>query len=257
MILANLDEEEYDMTQKLKVGIVADWNPEFRPHQVVNEVLQHAAQSLGIQVETIWLPTELLDEKPAEMKFRECDAIWGGPGSPYKSLSGALNGIRFARENDYPFIGTCAGFQHVVVEYARNVLGVKNATSAEYDSSASQLLVSPLACSLAGKTFQINVKRDTRAHQIYQQETITEHYYCNYGLNPQFQTEIQNVGLLISGIDETNEARILELPKHRFFIATLFVPQLFTNGSDPHPLIAAYLKAAIAFQIEKRFLKVS
>ena len=245
------------MTQKLKVGIIADFNSKFRPHQVTNEVLQHTAKALGVELEANWIPTELLDDKAGETILAQNDAIWGGTGSPYKSLAGALNGIRFARENDFPFIGTCAGFQHVVLEYARNVLGYQDAASAEYDSTAPKLVVTLLSCSLAGKTFQINVKPDTRAHQIYGKDVITEHYYCNYGLNPEFEKDIQDGGLLISGIDESNEARIVELPKHRFYLATLFVPQLFADVSEPHPLIVAYLKAAIAFQIERRFLKVS
>jgi CTP synthase (UTP-ammonia lyase) len=245
------------MTQRLKIGIIADFQSEFRPHQVTNEVLQHTARALDIEVEGCWVPTNLLEEESAQAVLQQFDAIWGGTGSPYKSLEGALTGFRFARENDYPFIGTCAGFQHVVLEYAQNVLGYKDALHAEYGSSGSHVFVTPLSCSLAGKTFQINVKRDTRAHQIYGQDVIIEHYYCNYGLNPEFQNEVEKGGLLISGIDESKEARILELPKHRFFIATLFVPQLFADVSEPHPLILAYLKAALAFQIEKRYLKVS
>jgi len=245
------------MSSTVRIGLMADFNPAFPPHRVVNEVLQHVAQSLGVQIEDCWLPTESLAEKDSETALAQFDALWCAPGSPYKSLRGALNGIRFARERDYPFIGTCGGFQHTVLEYARNVLGYEDADSEEHDPSAGKLFITPLSCFLAGKTFQVKVRRDTRAYQIYEKEEITEHYYCQFGLNPEFHDEIERGGLSISGIDETAEARIIELPHHRFFIATLFVPQLFSGVSEPHALIVAFVKAALVFQREKHLSALS
>ena len=236
------------MAQPLRVGIIADYNPEFRPHQVANEALAHAAKSLDTLIEVTWLATESLADEASLNVLEEFDALWWGPGSPYKSLRGALNGIRFARERDYPFIGTCAGFQHIVLEHAINVLGVEDAASEEYDPDGSKLFISRLTCSVAGQTLKINVRPDTRAHRAYGREEISEHYYCSFGLNPDFQDEIDRGGLKIVGFDDDGEPRIVELPDHRFFIATLFVPQLFSDTQEPHPLIVAYLEAAMAFQ---------
>src|SRR5208282_6192757 len=98
------------------------------------------------------------------------------PGSPYKSLDGALAGIRYARENKVPFIGTCGGFQHLVIEYARNVMGFKDAAHAESDPYASCLFITPLSCSLVGKTMEVRVKPGTQAADIYRDTWASERY---------------------------------------------------------------------------------
>lgn len=231
------------MSQVIKIGIIGDFNPQFKPHLVTNETLEHAAQSLSVSLEMKWIPTLEL-EKNAQ-KLEQFDAIYCSPGSPYQSLHGALNGIRFARERKMPFIGCCAGFQHVVMEYAQNIIGYSDAASEEYDPEAATLFITKFACSIAGQKLKIRVKSDTRAFQIYGREEITEHYYCSFGLNPTFQQEIDRAGLRISGIDDIGEARIVELPDHRFFVATLYVPELFGSAKYPHPLIKNYLEAVL------------
>ncbi|MCI0489146.1 MAG: CTP synthase [Blastocatellia bacterium] len=239
------------MERTLKVGIIADYDPDFRPHRKANEVLTHSAKALSAPLEASWLPTEELTSEASLTRLEKFDALWCGPGSPYKSLQGALNAIRFARERDYPFIGTCAGFQHIVLEYAINVLGIEDAASEEYNPDGSKLFISRLACSVAGKTLKIKVKPDTLARATYGRQEINEHYYCNFGLNPAFQSQLEAGGLKVSGIDDDGEARILELRDRRFFIATLFVPQLFEENEGPHPLIVAYLEAAMAFHASR------
>lgn len=93
--------------------------------------------------------------------MREYDAFWCAPGSPYRSLTGALDAIRFAREERVPFIGTCGGFQHAVIEYARNVLGFADARHAEYDPYASSdLFISALSCSPFGETMRVEIEPD-------------------------------------------------------------------------------------------------
>jgi CTP synthase (UTP-ammonia lyase) len=154
------------------------------------------------------------------------DALWIAPGSPYKSLIGALNAIRYAREHDVPLLATCGGCQHVVIEYARNVLGFEDAAHAEYDPYASNLFITPLSCSLVGQTMQVEIEPGSRVEAIYGSRSAFEQYYCNFGLNPKVQQKLHDAGLRIVGRDANGEARILTLPKHRFFVATLFVPQL-------------------------------
>jgi CTP synthase (UTP-ammonia lyase) len=177
------------------------------------------------------------------------DALWCVPGSPFRSMTGALNAIRFARESDRPLIGTCAGFQHIVIEYARNVLGFADAQHAEYDASASTLFVTPLSCSLAGGvTLWVKVDPESRAGRAYQTPDVQEQYYCNFGLNPEYQALLHDGGLKVVGRDKDGEARVVELPDHRFFIGTLYVPQLNSAPEQPHPLVIAYLEAAVAYR---------
>jgi CTP synthase (UTP-ammonia lyase) len=120
------------MSQIIRVGIIGDFDPNFRPHTATDDALGHAAGAAGVTVEVEWLPTPPLEQQATDTVQR-FDALWCAPGSPYQSLNGALNAIRLAREEGRPFIGTCGGFQHVVIEYARNVLGFADAQHAEYD----------------------------------------------------------------------------------------------------------------------------
>jgi CTP synthase (UTP-ammonia lyase) len=112
--------------------------------------------------------------------------------------------------------------------------------------NASNLFISKLSCSLVGITQQVKIRPGTVVHQICQTEAVTEQFRCNYGLNPKYRDEISQSGLRVAGIDSEGEVRIVELSQHRFFVATLFLPQLSSTPETPHPLIMAYLKAARA-----------
>ncbi len=104
-----------------------------------------------------WLATETLAAAPDAVAF--ADVLWCAPGSPYRSLAGALAALRFGRENGIPTLGTCGGCQHIILEFARNVLGFDDAQHAEYDPYASRLFVSELTCSLAGQTMPVHCNR--------------------------------------------------------------------------------------------------
>src|SRR4051794_41657005 len=119
--------------QTLRLGIIGDFNPGNPLHIATTDAMEHAAATLGANVTSEWLPTG--DSHTYEL----FDALWCSPGSPYQSLDGALTGIRYARENGVPFIGTCGGFQHAVLEYARNVIGLREAKNAEYNPHAPLL----------------------------------------------------------------------------------------------------------------------
>lgn len=232
------------MTESLSLGIIGEYRTAFPPHQTLHQALAHAAAQLQMTIQISWLPTLSLEER-SEEKLQAFDALWCAPGSPYQSLSGALNAIRFARERNWPFLGTCAGFQHTVLEYARHVLKFEDAQHAEYDPDASLLFVSELSCTLVGKTMSVRLLPGSHVLDLYGQEEIAEEYYCTFGLNPVYQTVLHEGGLRIVGTDQNGEARIVELPQHRFFVATLFLPQFTSSPEHPHPLISAYLEAAL------------
>lgn len=238
------------MAETIRVGIIGDFDPNFRPHASTDEALGHAAGDAGVAVEVEWLPTPPLEQHAAETAQR-FDALWCAPGSPYQSLTGALKAIRLAREEGWPFIGTCGGFQHVVIEYARNVLGFADAQHAEYDPYASNLFISELTCALAGQQMRVEIKPDSKVRGFYGAGEAEEQYYCNFGLNPEHQSLIHEGGLCVVGVDQDGEARILEVPEHAFYVATLFVPQVTSSAEQPHPLIVAYLRAALAFKEER------
>jgi CTP synthase (UTP-ammonia lyase) len=228
---------------KLLVGIIGDFQPTYETHTATNAAFHHSADRLGVDVEVEWLLTTTL-AKDTGKKMAKFDAFLCAPGSPYESYEGALNGIRYAREKDRPFIGTCGGCQHAIVEYARNVMGIDDAEHAEEHPDADNLFVTPLTCSLVGKTEEVKLVHGTRAAKIYGAKSTMEKFYCNYGLNPARRRDIEAAGLCISGHDNGGEVRILELPKARFYFATLYVPQATSTNKHPHPMITGLLKAA-------------
>src|ERR1700691_2029880 len=177
------------------IGIIGDFNAENPTHLFTNQGIQHASNALEKAVEALWLPTD----QPTE--YGEFDGLFGSPGSPYSSLDGALAGIRYARENRVPFIGTCGGSQHLMIEYARNVMGLKDAAHAESDPYASCLFVTPLSCSLVGRTREVENDPERKPPAACQAARTMEAYYCNFGLNPDYRDRLEHAGLRITGKD--------------------------------------------------------
>lgn len=126
------------------------------------------------------------------------------------------------------------------------MLGIEDAEHEESAPEAPTLVVSRLVCSLAGKTDVISISPNTIAHRAYGRNEVTEQFRCNYGLNQNYLSYFSNGALKVTGTDRAGEARIVELSGHPFFVATLFLPQLLSQPGAPHPLVLAYLAAAIA-----------
>ncbi|MBA3790739.1 MAG: hypothetical protein M3Q54_01460 [Actinomycetota bacterium] len=232
------------MAEIVRVGIIGDHNPGKLSHKATDVALEHAAGYLSAGVEAEWLPTSSLEERAVAVVER-FDALWCAPGSPYESFDGALAAIRLAREGGVPFIGTCGGFQHVVIEYARNALGFTDARHAEYEPDSAEPFVSALSCSLVGENARVTLRLDTEIHAIYGGLEVEEEFLCSFGLDPRRRELLESGGMCVSGEDETGEARIVELPDHPFYIATLFVPQMRSSPENPHPLVVAFLRAAL------------
>jgi len=192
-----------------------------------------------MEVDSVWLSTAKIDQT----LFDRFSGIWVAPGSPYRNRNKTLWAIRYARENDIPCFGTCGGFQHMIIEYARNVLGFSDASHAEYDPYASNLFISSLACALAGREMKLTFSSGSRVAQIYGGTSATEQYYCNFGVNPDHVSLLKSGALMITGSDIEGEIRVIELPGHSFFLGTLFVPQTRSTAERPHPLVTAFLRA--------------
>jgi CTP synthase (UTP-ammonia lyase) len=132
----------------------------------------------------------------------------------------------------------------MILEYARNALGFVDAQHAEYDPYASELFITQLECSLVGRELVVALQPGSRIARIYGTLEAREQYYCNFGVNPERLAELQRGELRVTGSDADGEVRVVELPKHLFYIGTLFVPQLRSRIERPHPLITAFVRAA-------------
>jgi CTP synthase (UTP-ammonia lyase) len=249
------------VTEPIRIGILGDFNPEFRSHHATNDSLQHAARKLGMTVESVWLSTPSLLEPNAAANLESFDGLWASPGSPYKSFDGMLKGIEFARVHDWPFLGTCGGFQYTFIECARNVLGIQDATTAEEDPKAKNIIIYPVACAvphragdapkLSGRVSEIRLRPGSYLAGYYGKETVEEEFFCNYELNPEFEWTAMEAGFPVVARGPNEECRAIESPTHRFFIATLFQPQLSSKDKKPHPLVLAFVQAAADWSRKK------
>ena len=233
------------MTDELRIGIIGDRTPGFTPHDAIDAALAHSAARLGAEVVVEWFATPELERGAPEV-LAGCDALWCAPGGPYASLLGALDGIRVARETGVPFLGTCAGFQHGVVECARNVLGMAGATHPEYGEGTPDgpLMMDERLCSLVGETMAVQIL-DDRTREIYGSDQAIERYYCRFALNDAHRERLAGGGLVVAAVDEVDGgARIMRRADHPFFYLTLFVPQVASTPAEPHPLVSAYLGVA-------------
>jgi CTP synthase (UTP-ammonia lyase) len=161
-------------------------------------------------------------------------------------MEGALRTIRFARERNIPFLGTCGGFQHALIEYCRSVLALAGADHAESNPSASFALITPLSCPLRETAARIHLRPGSRAAAIYGRPETIETFNCGYGLSPEHQPLFSNGALRISGVADDGSVRIVELQDHAFFLAALFQPERSAERNHSHPLIVAFAHAALA-----------
>ncbi len=244
------------MSTAVRIGILGDFNSEFRSHHATTASLQHAAHKLNLEVESEWIPTPSLSGSGAEKILEGFDGLWASPGSPYKSFAGMLKGIEFARRRDWPFLGTCGGFQYALIEFARNVLGIADADSAENNSGSKNIVIYPVACAvpdrnggtpkLSGMVPDIRLRPGSYLQSFYgkHKEIVTEEYFCNFEVNPEYEWATMEAGFPVVARGAEGEIRAIESPVHRFFIATLFQPQLSSTEQTPHPIILAFLQAA-------------
>ncbi|HEX9929013.1 MAG TPA: CTP synthase [Pyrinomonadaceae bacterium] len=228
----------------IKLGLIGDYSPDVVAHIAIPKALSLAAEVIKDEVNAVWLGTETVAEKINELS--EFDALWCVPASPYKNMDGALSAIRYARESKVPFLGTCGGFQHALIEYARNVLNLKKADHGESNPQTEMPLIAPLACSLVEARGVIKLEEDSRINRIYGCREIYESYHCSYGFNPRYKSILEQSEMEITGVDENGDPRVLEIKSHPFFISTLFQPERssLTNSSAAHPLVRAFLEAA-------------
>lgn len=226
---------------KRSIAILGEYTPASQTHLATTAAIEHSCALLEADIKGVWVPTESIGPSLLD-RFT---GIWVAPGAPYKDMDKTLWAIRYAREHLIPCFGTCGGFQHMVLEYARNVLGFKDAQHAEYDPYASTLFISRLACSLTGREMQLRFTSGSQVARIYGALSTTEHYYCNFGVAPEYIALLKSGAMQVTGSDSEGEVRVIELPGHPFFIGTLFVPQTRSTPQSPHPLVTAFLQAVL------------
>jgi CTP synthase (UTP-ammonia lyase) len=226
----------------VRVALVGDRDPQVTAHHGIQASLQLLSTERDRSIEWNWLSTSQLAGSASEVL--RYDAVWCIPASPYKRESGALAAIQAARTNRKPFLGTCGGCQHAILEYARNVLRLANAENAEENPEASLPLISALSCSLVEAQDEIYFTPGSIVGRLYGTDQAHETYHCRYGLNPKLEHLLAGSELEITGRDKNGEARAFEMKSQRFYILTQYQPERSGLVGKVHPVISAFIEAA-------------
>lgn len=228
-----------------KIAIIGDYNQNEESHCLIMESIKDVAEEIQGELEAQWIMSDALDVSEEHLKL--FDGFWFSPGSPYKDTKNVLSAIQYARENGIPALGTCAGFQHMVIEFARNVLGLYSADSEENDTECADAVIVKLSCTLMNKKERLEISdpNSILARTVGGNELIGE-YRCNYGFHEAYRSAFQNSNLITTIVETKNGCfRGFELKEHPFFIGTLFIPQLDFRRDSSYRIIKSFVKAVL------------
>jgi CTP synthase (UTP-ammonia lyase) len=218
------------------IFVLGDRNASSVTHRELDAAITLMPRGVSAQ----WVGTDT----PAAMRTSEADAVWAVSGSPYRNDGAVYSAIKSARESGQPFLGTCGGFQYAIVEFARNVAGIADAGHAETAPDGSNLVVGRLDCSLIGQERHVTAVPGTRMYDLCGNAPFVGFHWCNYGLAPAYADRLAEHGLVIAARADDAGVEAVELPNHRFFLATLFQPQIGSVVGKPlHPVIEAFVAA--------------
>jgi CTP synthase (UTP-ammonia lyase) len=223
-----------------RIALVGDFNPEVIAHRAIETCFALHRQTTRA-LEHHWLATDRI--VPGDHYALEAfSGIWCVPASPYRSIDGALWAIQHARTHSVPFLGTCGGYQHALLEFARNVLGRKDAGHTEIDANAQMPLLHRMNCPIIEKSQKITVTDDD-FRAMYGSDSGMEGYHCSYGLNPDYERIFIDSPIKIVARAEDGQARAFRLDGHPFFIGTQFQPERRALTASLHPLVQAFFAA--------------
>ncbi len=240
----------------VKVAIAGKYTKLSDAYISVVEALKHAGYANDAAIEVKWINSEeCIDEKRCKELLKEVQAVVVPGGFGVRGIEGKLNVIKYARENNLPFLGLCLGMQCAVIEYARNVAGLKGANSAEFDENAQypviDLMMEQKNVKGYGGTMRLGaydcvLKKGSVAAKAYGKEKISERHRHRYEVNNEYLKQIADAGLVFSGMSPDGMlAEVVELPQNDWFVASQFHPEFKSRPDKPHPLFKGLIDAAV------------
>lgn len=237
----------------VRIGIVGKYVHLSDTYKSLNEALVHGGLANSVSVELVFIDSETVDVDDPGKSLSDIDGVLVPGGFGVRGTEGKIAAIRYARKNQVPFFGICLGMQMLVVEYARNILGLKGAMSREFDPDPKDPLIELMdeqrKVTVKGGTMRLGsypcvVSPNTLAHRIYDTEEIHERHRHRYEVNPAYHQALKDAGLVISGWSPDGVlAEIVELVDHPWFLACQFHPEFKSRPLEPHPLFSSYLRA--------------
>ncbi|MDO4392630.1 MAG: CTP synthase [Clostridium sp.] len=249
-------DEKYENTDKKKVNvaIVGKYVKLEDSYLSVVESIKHAAYENGVKADIKFIDCETVTSRNAKEKLQGIDGIIVPGGFGGRGIEGKIQTVKYARENNIPFLGICLGMQMAVVEFARDVLNIKDANSLEFDEKTKNpvihIMESQKNITKKGGTMRLGaypciLKKSSLASKLYKTEEISERHRHRYEFNNEYRKEMEDNGMTISGTSPDGElVEIIEIKNHPYFIASQFHPELKSRPDKPHPLFVGLLKAA-------------
>jgi CTP synthase (UTP-ammonia lyase) len=222
-----------------KLALVGDRSPSVRAHGRIPLLIDALRKREGLVLDPYWIPSTEAED------LQDFDGIWVVPGSPYTDPDKVVAAVRTAREREIPFLGTCGGFQHAILELAESLAGIETPRHAEYGIDEGAIIVE-LECSLVGHEGPITYTPGTLIQRIAGVDRSLERYHCSYGISPEYVATLEQAGVIFGAHDDDGAPRALELAGHPFFLGTLFQPELAGDGSRAHPVIRAFAEAVVS-----------
>ncbi len=251
----NLVDRIKNPKQTMKIAIAGKYTKLSDAYISVVESLKHAGYSLDTQIEIKWIASdECTDQQKTKEALMGCSGVVIPGGFGVRGIEGKLNVIRYARENNLPFLGLCLGMQCAVIEFARNVVGLKNANSTEFDENTPHpvidLMLDQKNVDEYGGTMRLgaypcHIKEGSVAHRAYNALIISERHRHRYEVNNEYKPKIEEAGLVFSGVSPDGMlAEMIEYPKNDWFVAAQFHPEFKSRPEHPHPLFSGFVSAA-------------
>jgi len=241
----------------VKIGLIGKYVKLPDAYHSVVESLKHAGFFHGAQVEIRWVASDDLETADLDEVLGDLGGILVPGGFGVRGVEGKINAVRYAREHGIPFLGICLGLQCAVVEFARNVAGLDNANSSEFDSKTPHPVVDILAGQDLGAlggtmrlgSYPCRITPGTKAEAAYGGELIFERHRHRYEVNPRFRRRLEDAGLVCSGESPDGTlVEIIELPDHPWFVAGQFHPEFKSRPDRPQPLFRDFVGASLAHQ---------
>ena len=241
--------------ETVTIGIVGKYVDLPDAYLSVVESLRHGAQANGARLDLRWVPSEEMTGLYASSHMEGLDGVLVPGGFGPRGIEGKIEAIRFARESRIPFLGLCLGMQCAVIEYARNVAGLANAHSAEFEPTSPHpvidLMESQQDVSEKGGTMRLGLyaaklAEGSLVRSLYGEPVIYERHRHRYEVNNRYRRDLEEAGLKLSGLSpDENLVEIVELPEHPFFLASQFHPEFKSRPNHPHPMFEGFMRAAL------------
>jgi len=238
---------------EVRIGLIGKYVELQDSYKSILEAFIHAGAENEVKVNLEFIHSEHINAKTIGKKLSKLDGILVAPGFGERGVEGKVAAVRYARINNLPFLGICLGMQMAVIEFARDVLNLKDANSTEMDSQTknpiisimeSQKNITDMGGTMRLGSWKCDIKEGTLARKIYKSRTIEERHRHRYEFNNEYREQMEEAGMIASGINpDTGLVEIIEIPEHPWFIGVQYHPEYKSTVANPHPLFVAFVKA--------------